>query len=77
MELIANPNHDNPQEAEIARQMMTNPDGFRASAQEFTEKYAKSPNCNREVRPTDITVFLAHLCLRSKLAQDIFEAELD
>ena len=41
MELIANPNHDNPQEAEIARQMMTNPDGFRASAQEFTEKYAK------------------------------------
>ena len=27
-ELIENPNHDNPQEAEIARELMTAPDSF-------------------------------------------------
>ena len=41
MELITNPNHENPQEAEIAREMMTNPGKFRETAKEYTEKYAK------------------------------------
>ena len=39
-ELIEHPNHESPQEAEIARELMTAPDQFTASAKEFTEKYA-------------------------------------
>ena len=39
-ELIANPNAENPQEAEIARVLLTSPDTFRQQAKEFTEKYA-------------------------------------
>ena len=40
MELITNPNSDNPMEAEISRVLMTNPSKFRDNAKEFTEKYA-------------------------------------
>ena len=39
-ELLEHPNHENPQEAEIARELMTAPDSFKANAKEFTEKYA-------------------------------------
>ena len=39
-ELLEHPNHENPQEAEIARELMTSPESFAASAKEFTEKYA-------------------------------------
>ena len=41
IELIANPNAENPQDAEIARQYMMDKSGFNATAAEYTEKYAK------------------------------------
>ena len=40
VELISNPNGENPQEAEIAREFMTNKAQFDTNAKEFTAKYA-------------------------------------
>ena len=40
-DLIGTPNTENPMETDIARELMTQPDKFRTSAVEFTEKYAK------------------------------------
>ena len=40
VELITNPNAENPQEAEIARELMMNKNQFNANAKEHTEKYA-------------------------------------
>ena len=40
IELLQNPNTDNPMENDIARELMITPDKFRKNAKEFTEKYA-------------------------------------
>ena len=40
VELISNPNGENPQEAEIAREFLTNKSQFETNAKEFTTKYA-------------------------------------
>ena len=41
VELITQPNGDNPQEAEIAREFIQSKSTFEEKAKEFTEKYAK------------------------------------
>ena len=41
LELIENPNSENPMEAEIARVMMTDKEQFKINAQEYTTKYAQ------------------------------------
>ena len=40
MELIENPNTENPMEAEISGLLMLNPSKFKENAKEYTEKYA-------------------------------------